>query len=683
VGSYTEWLRTRDNNQLTTLLERRPYLATPAPSAFASLAGRATSRSATQRALAEVDTLGLQVLRAALVLGTGTPAQITEALCPGDDDDRVPIDQAVADLVAVGLLWHDDDALRAAPGVASLLDPDSRHRGAQPGAHLFTMARPVRPEPTMVPAATVAAESCRAAADVVTATERLVEAWADPPTLLRRGGLGMRELRRTAQVLGTTEADAAFVIELASVASLVVADLLSTTRAFVPTPEADTWVTAPLPERWAVLARAWLASTRAAWLVGTKDDQGVVRLAGHLEASRPWLPRLRRAVLEVLADADHRVAHGAEPGHEPPDEAGTDLGALTDDQVHDVLAWRTPLAVPPTDVVVPLLAEAARLGVTGAGALSPAGRALLADGDVAGALATDLPPPVDEVWLQADLTGIVPGRPSDRLARLLRRAAREESSGGALTVRFTPESVDAAVASSHGADLLTELTEFSRGPLPQGLEYLVRDAARRHDTLRAGPATAYLRSDDEALLTRVVADPSLAQCGLVRLAPTVVVAAVPPVQLAEDLAAAGLPARTETPDGHLVDLTPPRRAQPRPPWSHAPAPTDVRVVVARLRADHSSTPDTPAPPDDAPVPADAPWDPLDTVLVLREAVDQHTEAWVDLVDDAGGTTRHRLRPLFLDDARLRALDEAREVEITVAVGRIVSASPACPTTAPG
>ena len=671
VGSYTEWLRARDNNQLTTLLERRPYLATPAPSSFASLAGRATSRSATQRALAEVDTAGLQVLRAVLVLGEATSAQVTQALGPSDDEERTQVADALADLCTVGLVWDDDDdVVRAAPGVVGLLDPDGRHRNAPKGDEpLFTITRPVHPEPTWVPALTVAAESCRAAGDVVTAVERLVDAWSDPPTVARRGGLGMRELRRTAGALGTTEADAAFVVELAFAASLVVIDLVGPSRVFVPTPEADTWAGADLPERWAVLAGAWLTSTRTPWLVGTKDDQGTVRLVGHPEGSRPWLPGLRRAVLGVLADAHDTPTDADEPA----------VGALSADQVHDVLAWRTPLAVPPADVIVPLLTEATRLGVTGAGGLARAGLALLSDDDPAAALAADLPPAVDEVWLQADLTGVVPGRPCDRLARLLRRAATTESSGGALTVRFTPASVDAAVASAHGGDLLADLAEFSRGPLPQGLEYLVRDAVRRHDVLRTGPATAYVRSDDEALLTRIVADPTLAGCCLVRVAPTVVVAAVGPVQLAESLAAAGLPARTESPDGHLVDLTPPRRAHPRATRSHRPTATDVHVVVARLRADPGSEPDAQVPPDDEVAVGIGAWDPLDTAMVLREAVDQHTEVWVDLIDDAGDTTRHRLRPVAFDEVRLRALDDARAVEITVVTSRIASAAPVSPT----
>ena len=173
-----------------------------------------------------------------------------------------------------------------------------------------------------------------------------------------------------------------------------------------------------------------------------------------------------------------------------------------------------------------MLVEAGRLGILGAGALSDAGRALLAgDGaagrrrpaDPADALAAALPPAVDEILLQGDLTGVVPGRPSAELEDLLDRTAHVESRGGALTVRFTPDSVRRALDAGATADgLLAELAAHARGPVPQPLEYLVRDAARRHGRLRAGSASSYVRADDPSLLAGLAEDPRLASLGLVR-----------------------------------------------------------------------------------------------------------------------------------------------------------------------
>lgn len=137
--------------------------------------------------------------------------------------------------------------------------------------------------------------------------------------------------------------------------------------------------------------------------------------------------RLRRPVLGVLADAD-----------------GV---ALTAHQRLDVLRWRAPRSVPPEPAVTAVLVEAGRLGVLGAGALSQAGRALLdsprrhgrgRDVRRRAALA------VDEVLLQGDLTGIVPGRLSPALEALLDATSHVESAAR-LTVRFTPTTVRAAL----------------------------------------------------------------------------------------------------------------------------------------------------------------------------------------------------------------------------------------------
>jgi hypothetical protein len=58
--------------------------------------------------------------------------------------------------------------------------------------------------------------------------------------------------------------------------------------------------------------------------------------------------------------------------------------------------------------------------------------------------------------------------------------------------------------------------------------------------------------------------------------------------------------------------------------------------------------------------------------LLREAVADRTEVWLELVDARGTTQRRLVRPLRLDGGRLRALDPARDAELTVAVHRIAS-----------
>ncbi|WP_035063415.1 helicase-associated domain-containing protein, partial [Cellulomonas bogoriensis] len=155
--------------------------------------------------------------------------------------------------------------------------------------------------------------------------------------------------------------------------------------------------------------------------------------------------------------------------------------------------------------------------------------------------AGQLPDPVEDLLLQGDLTGIVPGRPSPALAQLLDAAADVESRGAALTVRFTPTSVRRALdLGTTATDLLQDLARHSRTGVPQPLEYLVQDVARRHGQVRVGAAASYVRSDDAALLAGLTEDRATRDLGLVRLSPTVLAAPVAPAVLLAALRDRGL-----------------------------------------------------------------------------------------------------------------------------------------------
>ena len=124
--------------------------------------------------------------------------------------------------------------------------------------------------------------------------------------------------------------------------------------------------------------------------------------------------------------------------------------------------------------------------------------------------------------MQADLTVVVPGPPEPGLAAELALVADAESRGGATVYRVTPASVRRALDAGYtAADVHGLFQRRSRTPLPQTLQYLIDDVARRHGGLRVGTAGAYLRSDDEALISEVFADRRLTALSLRRLAPTV------------------------------------------------------------------------------------------------------------------------------------------------------------------
>ena len=628
----------------------------------------------------------------------GPPVGRSPVPAPGQESS--PGRTAVEWLLRHGLLSVGDSQHVVLPREVALALRDGRtHRDVT-----------VHPEPDgiAVDPRTVDAESAREAENAVRLAGALVTVWgADPPPVLRSGGLGSRELRRAATRMDVPDELAALVVEVAGAAGLV-ADDGDDPPAIVPTTDADDWLRRDVAARWQTLAEAWLLADRAAWLVGTRDERGSLRSALDPELRRPWAPRLRRSVLDVLAGS-------------PPDHPR----ALAAAAVHEVLQWRTPRAAPPLHAVEAVLREAGALGVLGAGALSPAGRALLAgatdDGlTPADALTAQLPPPVDEVLLQGDLTGVVPGRPSTELAALLDAAAQVESRGAGLTVRFTDMSVRNALDAGRTAEeLLAELSRHARSGVPQPLEYLVLDAARRHGRVRVGLASSYLRADDPALLTGLVEDRGLRDLGLLRLAPTVIAAQAPPAVLLAALRERGLAPVTEDPSGTVV----------------VAAVTARRVRVSRSRRGLRTTDDLAAQADDArerrlrrlakdllsadraetaalgaagvrtgPATAEtgrAPTagssapdartgsagrieegvgegtpDPVLALALLREAAAEGREVWIEIVGSAGSSTRRRVRPLRVDAGRVRAIDPEREAELTVAVHRIASVTPA-------
>ncbi len=214
-----------------------------------------------------------------------------------------------------------------------------------------------------------------------------------------------------------------------------------------------------------------------------------------------------------------------------------------------------------------------------------------------------MPDPVDHLLLQADLTAIAPGPLDGALARFVRLVSDVESRGGATVLRLSTESVRRALDSGMTADeVLDRLREASRTPVPQPLDYLVRDVARRHGQTRVGGATAYLRSDDESLLSGMLADRTLAPALLRRIAPTVLVSLAEPATLLDLLREGGYAPAQEAFDGSIVVSEPASRRAPagrvRTDGDPAPAPaldaTLAQAVVERTAVGVAARPRQPS-----------------------------------------------------------------------------------------
>jgi hypothetical protein len=381
--------------------------------------------------------------------------------------------------------------------------------------------------------------------------------------------------------------------------------------------------------RWSLLARTWLDLPRLPGLVGRRDDAGRPISAVSDAVRRPLAPRDRRRVLAGLAEL-------------PAGTAPASPAALA-----DLLAWRAPRRGGRLrdEVVTWALAEATVLGVVALDALSRPGRALLTDpSGLVSALRATLPEPVDHVLLQADLTAVAPGPLEGQLARELDLMADVESAGGATVYRFTDASVRRALdAGRSAADLHELLAKRSATPVPQGLTYLVDDVARRYGRLRGGVASSFLRSDDEVLITEVLAHPESAALELRRIAPTVVVSPLPLVELLDGLRTAGFSPAAEDTGGAVLDLsdrgrrTSPRRrgaARTTPP---EPGSEQLAALVSRMRAGDAMAGVRRGTPE----PATSNGGTLD---LLRSAAAAGRAVWIGFVDGHGVAGERVLAP---------------------------------------
>jgi hypothetical protein len=486
-----------------------------------------------------------------------------------------------------------------------------------------------------------------------------------PPRVLRAGGLAVRDLRRLASVLDVDESRAGFVAEVAHAAGLV-ADDAALDPAWAPTPAYDEWQQAPGAERWALLARSWLATTRAPHLVGTTPPggTGTVNALGP-EAHWPPARSLRRDVLTLLDAAPEGLAADAA-------------------DVATALRWQRPRRVPASldTVVRAVLAEAEWLGVTGRGALSSAGRALLRDSDaqeLAAAMQPHLPEPVEHVLLQADLTAIAPGPLEGGLAAFMRLVADVESRGGATVYRFTPDSVRRCLDAGWSVDqVLGALGDASNTPVPQPLDYLVRDLARRHGQARIGTARSYVRCDDEATLGAMLAHRELSPLQLRSIAPTVLVSPVSPETVLEFLRDNGFAPAAETPEGGVVV---PSVGRHRTPRQRAGAPVTasavdaelVTTLVAALRAGEEAAAYQREALATRAGPSLPSTDPTTTLAVLREAAADRQAVWLGYSDAEGTVRRMLFQPERVEGGRVHGSVDG--TARTLSIHRVTGAAP--------
>jgi Helicase conserved C-terminal domain len=586
--------------------------------------------------------------KAALVRAVSTaladPAVVTRAASEADPDARRLLDEALAasgpiTVMGVGYgrfagypdaepaSWLLERGLLLPVTYSQLVVPSEAALGLRGG-----LVFPEWPDPPAAelldPLPDGPARAAAAATQVVVAAEGVCARLdREPLALVRDGTVAVRDLGRLARELDLADEELALLVDLLVDAGVLAVGGPFGQRSLGLRPEADAWLSVPRARRWADLAAAWRSADLAL------EDHLVVRRSpasgDDRAAERPRRPRREATVpREATPDrarplAGRRLAAAAarrrallqalvDPS-QPTSEGASSRAAVGVARLAGLLAWRRPMVWPDPErggpdeleaTVRAVLDTAAFLGVAVVeGWRAQAGLAAerwldgAGPGSLAEAAAEALPDGPDRFLLAGDLTVVAPGGLAPAVETRLAGLADREAAGSG-TWRIHDASLRRAFDEGRTADEVLEfLRRHSSTPLPQALEYLVADVARRHGRLRVGGATTYLRGDP-AMVAGAVRSAAGRRLGLRELAPGVAVTGRSQRELLAALRKAGEAPLAEEPDGsprpegarpvrHVQRVAPDRLGRAAAaPNGHAgdrPLEVDPAAAVTRLR----------------------------------------------------------------------------------------------------
>ncbi|TDW29474.1 helicase-associated domain-containing protein [Cryobacterium psychrophilum] len=486
-------------------------------------------------------------------------------------------------------------------------------QGLPSASDLVTVAAPAALAPTagLDIAFTNQLAAERAFACVSSLAELVSELARDPARELSRGGLGLPDTKRLALVMSVEIENVAILVTIAARA-----DLIAHSEGYwMETEVGEAWLLNTTPERWAVLAQAWLTTVPA-------------------------------SVRDIL-----------------PREPGVVWGA----GLHGFIDWLYPAG---GEWMAAQVAEFARdaeiLGLTVQETTSLAGAQVLS-GDLELARATmteSLPAEVGAVYLQHDLSIVAPGPLAPSIDGRLRCLADVEGRELASSYRITAASVNRALAAGENAEtLLTFLGAISLTGIPQPVQYLIEESASRYGRVRVGslppgsaPIHSYVRSDDAALLGTIAVDQTLSALGLERDGDRLT------TRFAADLvfwalSDARYPVAAENSENEIVHLRRHQVARVIPPTPVDPAQT----LVDKLRAS-----------DGGEVMAADAW----FARQLDTAIRSKATVTVSISMPGGAIVDYLLEPASVGGGRFRARDRRADIERTLPISSIISITPA-------
>jgi hypothetical protein len=728
MRSFSDYLRSVDDAALLNLFSARPDLVTPVPPDIASLAVRACSAPSLARAIDSLNQWQFQVLEAAASVNepfleknvvaltdkeakTALEHLVTIGLVyPSDDGMRLPtqlrdvigtepaglgpasmaklkisdLDEAPADAKKVldRLAWGPPrgsvgDIKNPGPGVTWLLEKkflvplDQRTVILPREVGIALRGGKIHKERFIKQPALSGAQrkesqvNLAAIANISTVlrwVEELLNFWADEPAdALRAGGLGVRDLKIISTHLGVDESCTAFVAELAYLASLISFDA---DDRILPSNKFDIWLMQTPADRWQMLASQWLITSRVSGLVGRVEAKNVAALGPELD--RVNAARVRALTLELLQE---------------------NQGIAPDwNNFKEVLSWRAPVRRNSSlqdELAEWTLREAEWLGITGQGALSKFGAQFL-NGEDLSSINEDLPKTVDHILIQSDNTAIAPGPLEHEISQALAMMAEIESRGGATVYRFTESTIRRALDHGKtGDEIKTFLVKTSKTPMPQPLEYLIADVAKKHGKLRVGNTSSFIRCEDTALISQIMNDKKLEILALRRIAPEVVICDMDATDAMRVLRECGYLPAGESANGMILTGPKSNRAltKPRPPRVigevEIPDAESLKTAIRTLRTGEKSTyrqtrlrqvasealgqlPRTTA---------------NETMDILNQFIVDEKTLSIGYADNNGGVTHRIIDPIRISAGALIARDHATGEVQSFRIPRITGVAP--------
>ena len=711
--TFADELRARADDALASIFKLRPDLVSPVPNDFSALAARATSTPSLVRALDSINMWHYQIIEAACALPE--PFKKSEIVSVTSEETAFALDH----LWQMGLLYKEGNNYRTPTNLKMLIGDEPAGLGPiavkkfdfsilkeipkaseevlakltwgpprgqignikKPGNAIGwlldngvlvaldsnTVALPrdvaiklrggkihkemVSKAPNLIGKEVVQKQIDLAAianiSTILRWCEELLHNLSDePPTALRTGGLGVRDLKKIAEHLGIDETCAGFVAELCYLGGLLVID---SDDQILPTSAFDIWLTKSAEERWYSLVVLWLDTSRVSGLIGKNSDKNVAPLGPELDRAGASL--IRRSTLKVLNDNPQ----------------------LTPDvkSLQEIVKWINPQRAN-NDYVEWTLREAEWLGITGQGALSTFGSNLLNEKEVL-EIESALPKPVDHILIQADNSAVAPGPLTPELASEMGTIADIESRGGATVYRFSDSSIRRGLDHGKTGDQIkTFLSKISKTPMPQPLEYLITDIAKRHGRLRVGSAHTYIRCEDEGLVQQILHDKKCEHLRLRKIAPQVLVTDFELAEVIGELREFGYLPAAENSGGVLLSQPNLRRSKsrPKPPRiiSEFTAPKDaiVTAAVKTIRAGERSK------KVESIIPGTSS---NETLALINQYINEGKSLIISYADNNGGVSNRIIEPISISLGTLTARDETSDEILQFRIPRINGVAP--------